>query len=212
MKPPSPFLYLPDAITLILLLVVLGMLRSVAINHIRQELLIIRKEMLFYWLNNGLDRNDGGYVALRKLIESSIMLVSRLSPARLIFIYRLQRKRADGGAILRFPNPSREVSLLIENIANAGGRKKLERLQMEMNLGLGTFFLMGSLSGWCLLFIIVPRMLKRTLSHYQDHRTDVFFDMAERVLASLGRKAQQIGYATQDLMVNKNPAVVRASD
>jgi hypothetical protein len=194
-----PFLYLPDAITLILLLIVFGMLRIVAIDHVRQELLIIRKEMLVYWLSKGLDRKELGYMALRNLIDSSIRLAPGLSPGRLMFIYRLRRKAAKAGAMLPFPDPAREVSLMIECTANGNGREKLKRLQMEMNLALGAFFLMGSLSGWFLLFAIVPRMVKRTLAHYQDHRTDIFFDMVERVLGSLGRQAQQIGYTVQGL-------------
>jgi hypothetical protein len=185
-----PFLYLPDAITLILLLIVFGMLRMAAIDHIRQELLNIRREMLSYWLNNALDTNDCGYVALRNLINSSIKLAPRLTPGRLVFIYRLQRNRT-----LSLPDPSHEVSLLVKGTANANGREKLKRLQMEMNLGLGVFFLMGSLSGWLFLFIIVPRMLKRTISHHKDDRVDFFFDMLERMLLSLGRQAQQIGRA-----------------
>lgn len=206
-----PVLYLPDAITLILLIVVLGMLRSIAIDHIRQELHLIHREMLFYWLNNGLDCSDRGYMALRNLIESSINFVPRLTPGRLLFIYRLRRKTAKSGIILPLADPLSEVSLLIESTANANGREKLKRLQLEMNLALGSFFLMGSLSGWFLLLAIVPRMLKRTISHHQKDRTDAFFDMVERVLGSLGRQAQQIGYATQGLRIRQSPPAVQIS-
>jgi hypothetical protein len=209
--PTLPFLYLPDAITLILLLVVFSMLRSVAVSHIRQELLIIRKEMLVYWLTNGLDRKDRGYIALRNLIESSIKLVPRLSPGRFLFIYILRRKTAKSGIILPLPNPSRECSLLIECITNTDGRKKLKRLQMEMNLALGTFFLIGSLSSWFLLFAILPTMLKRTISHCQHHRTDFFFDMLERLLGILGREAQQMGYAVERLETRQGLSAMQAS-
>ena len=57
-----------------------------------------------------------------------------------------------------------------------------------MNLGLGTFILMGSLSGWFLLFVIIPKMLKRTIAQPKANRTDFFFDMLERMLEHLGRR------------------------
>jgi hypothetical protein len=182
LTPTLPFLYLPDAITLIVLLVLFSMLRSIAIDHMRQELLIIRKEMLLFWLNNGLDYSDSGYTALVNRIDSLIRLAPKLSPGRLAFIYRLQRK-------LSLPNRSHEVSLLIEHTVNANGREKLKKLQMELNLGLGTFYLIGSLSGWLLLFAILPRMLKRTIMLQSDHRTDIFFDLVEKVLGRIGRQA-----------------------
>ncbi len=190
MTPTLPFLYLPDAITLILLLVLLGMLRSVAIDHIRQDLLIIRKEILLYWMKHGLDHNERGYGTLVGLIDSTIRLAPILSPGRMVFTYKLQRK-------FPFPNPSREVSLLIEGTANANGREILKRAHLEMNLELGAFFLIGSISGCLLLFTILPRILKRTISYNSNNRTDFFFDMVERVLGGIGRQAQQIGYATQ---------------
>jgi hypothetical protein len=189
-----PFLYLPDAITLILLIVVFGMLRKAAIDHIRQELSIIRKETLLYWLNHALDFKDCGYLALCASIESSIRLVPGLSPGRLVFLYRLGRK-TESATSLSFQDPSREVHDLIECTSNVKGREKLKRLHLEMNMALGAFFLMGSISGWFLLLILVLKMLKRTFSHYQKHRTDVFFDMFERALVSLGRQALQIGSA-----------------
>jgi hypothetical protein len=186
-----PFLYLPDAITLILLIVVCGILRSAAIDHVRQELSIIRKEALLYWLNHALNLKDRGYLALCDSIESSIRLVPRLSPGRLAFLYGL-RKKTGGATSLLFPDSSREVYDLIGCISDVKGREKLRKLQMEMNLALGSFFLMGSISGWFILFVLVLKMLKRTISNYQDGRTDVFFDMFERVLVSLGRQALPI--------------------
>jgi hypothetical protein len=198
-----PFLYLPDAVTVILLLIVLGALRGVAIDHVRREILILRKELLLYWLSNALDFNDRGFRALRSLLESSIVLVPRLSPGRLLFVERLRRKTAKNGLAFFFPDPTREVSLLIESTENAKAKEKLRRLLLEMNMGLGVFFLMGSLSGWFLLFIVLPKMLKRTISNYKDHRTDFFFDMLERVLVRFGRLAQQIGYAGGDLAIGQ---------
>ena len=193
-----PFLYLPDAVTLVLLLIVLWMLRKAAIDHIRQELFAMREEMLFYWTNNRLDPNDGGYEALRKSADSCIDLAPRLTPARLVFIYRLRKSReADRGTVF-FPDPSLDAACRIERTGNAQARAKLKRLQTEMNMSLGVFFLMGSLSGWFLLSIVVPKILRRTLSHRKKYRVDYFFDMVERMLVSFGRQAQQFGRAQID--------------
>ncbi len=172
--------------TLLLLMVVFSMLRSAAVIHIKQELLFFHKEMLVHWLDNGLDRTDRGYVALRNLIESSIRLVPQISPGRLLFFRRLQRRTAKSATL--FPSPSREVGLLMEGTQDEKGRAKLKKLQMEMDLGMGTFILMGSLSGWFILSVIMSKMLKRTLSRHKVNRTDFFFDLLERMLVHLGRR------------------------
>jgi len=191
--PTLPFLYLPDAVTLILLMIAFSMLRSAAVLHIKQELLVVHKEMLVYWLENGLDRSDRGYLAISDLVESAIRLAPRLSPARLVFIYRLQRRTA------LFYTPSGEVSRLIEYTPDEKGRAKLRRLQMEINLALGTFILLGSISGWFLLLMITSKMLKGTIAHSGTDRTDFFFDMLERMLAHLGRQTLQMGFAIKQV-------------
>jgi hypothetical protein len=151
--------------------------------------------MLLYWVNCDLDFDDRGCRALRNLMDSSMALVPGLSPGRLLFVYRLQRITPRKKPALSFPDPSLEVSSLIECTANAKAREKLKRLLLEMNTALGMFFLVGSLSGWFLFFLVLSKMLRRTISHHQKNRTDAFFDMLERVLVRLGRQAQQIGYA-----------------
>jgi hypothetical protein len=60
---------------------------------------------------------------------------------------------------------------------------------MEMNLGVGTFFLLGSVSSWGLMFVVVPKVVRRSFGHHPGHRVDAFFDMIERVLSRQGRKA-----------------------
>jgi hypothetical protein len=191
-----PFLYLPDAVTLVLLMLVLSELRKIAISHVRQELLIIRKEMLTFWLNNGLDRADEGYLALRGLIDSSIRLAPRLSPARLVFVWQLQKRMTRRGHPPPFPD-ERAAWLRLGRIANQSSREKLRRLALEMTLALGTFVLIGSISGWAILLLVLPKMIRRSFAHRSGHRVDVFFDMAERMLSRVGRRAQEIGFAGQ---------------
>jgi len=184
-----PFLYLPDAVTLILLLLALGMLRSTAVGNIRQELLVIRKELLTFRLDCGRHGAEPAYLALRNLVDSSIRLAPELSPARLLFVFRLQRKLAKRGMSLPLPNPSLAVNDRIEEAKIRNVRTKLKRLQMELNLGVGTYFLLGSVSSWLLMFVIVPKVVRRSFSHHPGHRVDAFFDMIERVLSRLGRRA-----------------------
>ncbi len=191
-----PFLYLPDAVTLILLLLVLDTLRGVAVAHLRQELLVIRKEMILFRLAGALGAPDPGYAALRGLIDSSMRLAPRLSPGRLAFLYRLHRRMLKRGLPMPVPDVAQEVRTRIEEGTKTASGEKFKRLQTEMSLGVGSFFLMGSLSGWFLMLVIVPQMIKRSIAHHARHRTDAFFDMAERVLSRLGRRAQRYGFAT----------------
>jgi hypothetical protein len=196
MIPPLPFLYLPDAVTLSLLLVVFKALRVAAVDHATSELLSLREEMLVFWLSNGLNRNDEGYLALSNILESAMRLLPALSPARLVFIDRFGKKVTKRGVELQLPNPSRNADRLIDGTMTENGRQKLRRLHLETNLVLGTFLLMGSLSGCALSLTIASRMLKRTIAHHGIGRTDFFFDLLERVLGTLGRQALRIGSAT----------------
>ncbi len=196
MTPTLPFLYLPDAVTLILLMLVMEVWRSVAVLHLRQELLIVRKEMLSCRLAGGIGQQDTGYAALRGLVDDSIRLAPRLSPARLLFILRLLRKARKLGHPVPASDPAQEVRQKIEAGASRAGREKLERLHMETSLSVGTFYLAGSLSGWVLAFAVLPVMIKRSIAHHAHHRTDSFFDMTERVLSRMGRNAQRTGLLT----------------
>ncbi len=197
MRPAIPFLYFPDAVTLLLLLTVLGMLRSASIGRFRQELLVIRKEMLIFWVNNGLNPGDAGFRALRDLLECCLLIAPELSPGRLLFLRRLQKKATNSKIPLFLRDPSREVRLQIARTADAKGQEKLKRLQTETGLAVGTFCLVGSVSGWFLSFTIVVRMLKHIFVHCTGNRTDFFFDMLERVLGSLGMQSVHLLYAIQ---------------
>jgi hypothetical protein len=197
MMPTLPFLYLPDAVTLSLLIIVFSALRRAAVDHAAQELLSLREEMLVFWIRNGLNPDDEGYIALSNILESATNLLPSLSPGRLIFIHRLTGKMAKRNIETQLPDPSRNVDCLIEGTTPATAQQKLKRLHLETNLALGTFMLAGSLSGCALTFIIASRMLRRTVAHHGMDRTDFFFDLLERVLGILGRQALQIGSLTR---------------
>jgi hypothetical protein len=55
---------------------------------------------------------------------------------------------------------------------------------------------------------MLSKMFRRTISHYRDNRTDVFFDMVERGWVRLGRQAQQIGYAGYNLAIVPQPPAI----
>ncbi len=190
--PTLPFLYLPDAVSLILLILVLGELRKIAILHLRQEMLIIRKELIVFWVKNGLNRNDRGYIALRGLLDSSIQIAPRLSPARLFFLTRLRDRRTKNGHAL----PSSVPDVLVSFVGESSSRPtpdKLKRLQLDMNLALGTFYLAGSISGWGLSCLLLPKVIRRASARHAHHKIDAFFDLTERLIYRLGKRALETG-------------------
>jgi len=193
-----PFLYLPDAVTLILLVLLLSEMRKVAVCHVRQELLAIREEMIRFWIDNKLAPTDGGYLSLDRWLDSSLRLAPKLSPARLLFVYRFRQRSLKQGRLLPFPDLGRVAVLDAQRSANGSVDEKLRRLQTEMSLALGAFFLAGSVSGWVVLLLIMPKMIRRSFAHDPGRRIDAFFDMAEHLLSRMGRKALEIGFAVRD--------------
>lgn len=190
-----PFLYLPDTVSLILLIVTLGMLRSAAVCHLRQELLVLRKELLILFLSGNGSLHDPLYADLKSLIETSMRLAPTLSPARLLFVFRYRRLLVKRGCL-----PPAPVHRCVRVDSAAAGtepkqREKLRRYRMELHLGLGTFFLLGSISGWGLLLTLIPGMIRRSLSHRPGHRIDTFFDLTERILGRIGRRALRLAIA-----------------
>jgi hypothetical protein len=191
-----PFLYFPDAISLILLLAVLGLLRSLAVMHIRQELVALRNEALLFWAGTGLDLRHAAFIGLRRRINSRIDICERLSPAFLWWIHR-----SSGGAA---SNRRREleadyleaVERELEGIAEAGIRNRILRFNLEGDVSFGTFYVTGSLSGWMLMTPLFCRMIIRVAGYKSGSRVDCFFDMAERVLSRAGRRAHLLTEAT----------------
>lgn len=181
--PPRPFLYLPDALSLTLLFVALTLLRRSAIAHLRQELLRLRQEMILYWSCNELPFDHAAYQELRALLARVAELAPRLSPARFFFINRIVRRNRLGEML-----PSQGGELALIGLGSAEERKaklKLQRLHLEMNLAVGTFFLLGSISGWMLLCSILIRVAFRKVTGRSAHAPTVF-DLAEKLISRIG--------------------------
>jgi hypothetical protein len=193
----APFLYLPDAISLTILLLALCLLRRSAIAHLRQELIQNRKDLLLLWFENDLPHNHMAYTGLSRLIDDAIKLVPRISPARLYFLFRLSEEVLGNRPRSFMPWPDDTLSRQFESIPNKRIREKLWRIRLEMNFSLGTFYLMGSLSGWLLSCSIMLRLLRKSFSHSPRAGMDAFFDLAEKTLARTGRHVQRLIFLTK---------------
>ena len=187
--PLRPFLYLPDAVSLTLLFVALTLLRRAAIEHLRQELLRLRKEMILYWSGNELPFDHAAYQQLRALLAQVAELAPRLSPARFFFIHRLARRI---GPAKELPLPAGECSG--GQSGSSGDRKaglKLQRLHLEMHLSVGAFLLLGSISGWMLLCSILVRLVLKKLGGRPARKVGVF-DLTEKLVSRVGFDAVKL--------------------
>src|SRR4029434_6032477 len=100
-----PFLYLPDAISLMLLWVALSLLRQSAVEHLRMELDRLRKGALEYWLETYAPLADSAYVSLRSVIDSTDRIADKFSPGRLFFVHLCWRRITKSQNVRLFPDP-----------------------------------------------------------------------------------------------------------
>ncbi len=187
-----PFLYLPDSLSLALLLPLFGMLRRSAVAHLHQELLRIRQDMFFFWFDQKLTFSHPAYIHLGRRIDSASRLAVKLSPARLFFIFRLCKGliQTDG----REPGEARASQLAhqLEGIDNRYAREKLLRAHLEINFSIGLFFLMGSISGLVLFAVVLFHLLRRAMRGASKERVDRLFDLAEKLFARVGYRVQKL--------------------
>jgi len=192
-----PFLYLPDAISLGLLLIVLDLLRRSAVAHLRQELLGIRNGLFCYWSANHLPLSHPDYLNVQSRIESAVRLAHKLSPARLFFVTRLVRKTEKQSRKRLLHAQAQELQAR-PNMAEARRvREKLRRIDLETNMLLGVFLLVASVSGWILLLVIVARVVFRLFSRKSGSLVDYVFDLAERLTARIGSRSLKTAIASE---------------
>jgi hypothetical protein len=123
------------------------------------------------------------YQELRALLAKIAELAPRLSPARFFFIHRLVRRSGLGEMLL---SQGGELALTrLENAAERKAQLKLQRLHLEMNLGVGTFVLLGSISGWMLLCSILIRVAFRKVTGRSAYAPTIF-DLAEKLISRIG--------------------------
>ncbi len=191
-----PFLYLPDAISLTLVLIALTLLRQTVVEHLRQEFLRIRKEVGTYWSSTGLPCDEPALIALEQHLDSLIRLAPKVSPARLCCVLRRYRETSRRHDEMQ-PDPLWELERRIGNIGEAKIRDGLERFQSEILLSIGVFFMVGSLTGWILLLSFLFRLAVRLFSQRSGNRLDWSMELMEKLTYRVGRLTQRLVLLTE---------------
>jgi hypothetical protein len=184
-----PFLYLPDAVSLLLLLIVLKLLRQAAAEHLRQDLRRIGEELSECWRGERLSLKDPVYAGFCSLLCYDISLAERISPASHFFVFRLKRKQP-GVVKQALENALNEAGVPVGSIKEKDVRARIRRFELETNLSLGFYYLLGSISGWMLTLWLASRVLMRSLRSGRSNSVDDVFDLAERLVSRIGRNAQ----------------------
>ena len=192
-----PFLYLPDAVSLALLIIGLTLLRRSAIAHCQQELHRLQLDVLLYWTDKGLPTAHQAYGNLRSQISSASELTAGVSPARLFFVSRRCKKLPASAYQQLLPDWSKGLEPSLDGLDDRKAREKLRRFQLEFAISFGIFFLLGSISGWMVTGAILFRLIRRMLSHRVANRTDWAFDLMERIFSRLGRRALRLALVSQ---------------
>jgi hypothetical protein len=192
-----PFIYLPDAVSLALLILGLNLLRRSAIAHCRQELHRLRLDVLFCWTDRGLPTAHQAYGILRSQMNSACALLEEVSPARLMFVSRRCRKMPSGACQQLLPDWSKGLEPSLQVLNDRKARERLRRVQLEFDISFGMFFLLGSISGWMVTGVILFRLIRRMLSHRAANRIDWAFDLMERLFSRLGRRALRLALVSQ---------------
>lgn len=192
-----PFLYLPDAVSLALILILLVLLRQSFVGHLQQELVRIRQEALVYWSSTGLPQDEPALLSLEHLLDSSQRLAPKASPVRLYFVSRRFRALS-GSSGETIADPLSELSLRIERIVEPKVRKRMQHFRLEMLLSVGVYVLMGSLAGWLLLLFLLFRVLVRLFRHGSGDRVDWAMEFMEKLTCRVGRRTQRLVLLTEE--------------
>ncbi len=190
-----PFLYLPDAISLALLLLALTLLRRCASLHLRRELQALRLDLIECW-GSGSASVTPACLHLTREIDYALEHCEQMSPARLLFVERALKSAptASGGFLLLESMSGLEPLLCSANDPKV--RQKLRRIEMQIHTNLGVFCLLASISGWLLGIRILVALIRRALSSHPKDRIDWLFDMMERVFIHHGRRAHKLALLT----------------
>ncbi len=190
-----PSLYLPDAISLTLLIIELTLLRQAAVAHCRQEAQRLQVDLLLYWSDRGLPPNHEAYDILRTQFHNAFELSAGISPARLFFAHRRFRKFCAGPYQPHLRQWSLESGLRTLNDPKV--RQRLRKVQLEFDISLGMFLLLGSVSGWLMAGAVLSRLFRRMLSRRRANPMDWGFDLMERLLSHLGRRSLRLRLLSQ---------------
>jgi hypothetical protein len=191
------FLYLPDAVSLTLLIIALNLLRRSAIAHCQQELHRLRLDLLLCWTDKELPTAHQAYGNLRSQISSASGLLAGVSPARLFFVRDRWQKTAASADQQLLLDWSKGLEPSLQALDDRKARAKLRRIQLEFDISFGMFFLLGSISGWMVTGAILFKLIRRMLSQRPANRTDWAFDLMERIFSRLGRRALRLAFVSQ---------------
>jgi hypothetical protein len=192
-----PFLYLPDAVSLMLLWVALSLLRQSAVEHLRMELDRLRKGALEYWLETGAPLENSAYISLRGLIDSTDRLADKFSPGRLFFVHLCWRKITKSQNARLFPDPLGEFERQVVAVTEKRILEKLISFELDMVMTLGVFLMVASISGWISFFYFESRILWRSRAWPAGNRVDRFMDFNERLVTRMGRAAHRLAIQTE---------------
>jgi hypothetical protein len=190
-----PFLYLPDVVSLALLLITLNFLRRSAVEHFRQELLKIHNDMILYCCDIGLPFNHPACLHIRHEISLVSGMAEKISPARMLFIHRIL-KRASANESSQSLAIGSNLERKLSEIENHKIAEKLRGFQLEINLSLGSMFLLGSISGWMLSAQLLFKIAFRKAARRPKKRINNPLDLAEKLISRLGQQTLMLIFAS----------------
>ncbi len=189
-----PFLYLPDALSLAMMIVALCLLRRLAVAHFCQEVHRQRLDLLLYWADKGLPAAHPAYAGVLGGMGLASGLAPAISPARLLFVSRYFRKNRRNCLRGLLPAGIDEQGPGLLGLKDGKVRESLRRVQLEFDISLGTYYLLGSISGWFLTVGIAVRLIRRVARRPAD-RIGWAFDAMEKIFSHLGRRAFRLAHA-----------------
>src|SRR5262245_29981229 len=127
-----PFLYLPDALSLLLVWTAFVLLRGAAVEHLRIELAHLGADLREYWDTSGLRPEPRVTGAFDLLIDSVCRLAERIAPARLYFVRRCLRELSHGGPAYELPDLFANLEACIDALDDRRARERLRYLKLEL--------------------------------------------------------------------------------
>jgi hypothetical protein len=195
-----PFLYLPDAVSLALLVITLTLLRRSAVEHFHQELLKIRSELMLYCCDIGLPVDHPAYLHIQDEISRIGGIAEKISPARLFFAHCLFKRAFTDESSQVLPFTVGNFGKKLSNLENHQIVEKLSRFQLEINLSLGSLYLLGSISGWILSSRLLLKICARMVARSSKKRIDNHLDLGERLISRLGQQTLTLVFSTTKVL------------
>jgi hypothetical protein len=186
MSAQIPFLYLPDAISLAFIVIALLLLRRLAVEHFRQELLKIRNKLVLYCCDVGFPLHHPACLHIHDEITLLGRIAERISPANLYYVRRVCMEAFKDNPLEVFSLATDPFGERRDKIENERIAEKLLITQLEIDLTLGSLYLLGSLSGWIISARILYKIAFRKVAAHPRGKLDKRMDLAERFISRIG--------------------------